>query len=344
MPVSLLIALVSPLAGGQHGTEHQNKKEIDRKAAEPVASEDNTPAEKAARKTAQARQAARAVVLQFIDDSSMKLTLRDEHIELTTPYGKLVIPVRDIERIEFATRIPDAVAKRIESAITDLGQTDFQRREAASAELLELGERAYLALLKAEKSTDREVVRRVRDLLETVRAEVPEEYLEFRPHDVIYTADSKFTGRLSAVALKVQTLPFGEQQINLADVRCLRLPSPAKAELANVLHDPGNLTMMQGQVGQIHAFRVTGMGQGGQPVGAGGGLWGTDTYTLDSNLALAAVHAGVLKPGQTGVVRVKILGQQAIFQGSTRHGVTSMAFGVYNGSFQFVRGRAREAH
>ena len=29
----------------------------------------------------------------------------------------------------------------------------------------------------------------------------------------------------------------------------------------------------------------------------GENLWGTDTYTADSTLALAAVHAGVLKPG-----------------------------------------------
>ncbi len=75
--------------------------------------------------------------------------------------------------------------------------------------------------------------------------------------------------------------------------------------------------------------------------GAQGFVWGTDTYTLDSSLALTAVHAGVLKTGQTGVVRVKILGPQAGFQGSTRNGVTSMPYGFYNGGYEFVRGRAR---
>jgi len=32
-------------------------------------------------------------------------------------------------------------------------------------------------------------------------------------------------------------------------------------------------------------------------------LWGSDIYTLDSTLGMAAVHAGVVKAGQTGVVK-----------------------------------------
>ena len=58
---------------------------------------------------------------------------------------------------------------------------------------------------------------------------------------------------------------------------------------------------------------------------------GTDTYTVESPLAVAAVHAGVLKAGQTGVVKVKMMGPQAAFQGSTRNGVTTNGFGPYVG-------------
>jgi hypothetical protein len=68
-----------------------------------------------------------------------------------------------------------------------------------------------------------------------------------------------------------------------------------------------------------------------------GGLWGTDVYTLDSNLALAAVHAGALKPGQAGTVKVKILGPQPAFQGSVRNGITSSPYGPYNGGFKVIR-------
>src|SRR6266852_1530805 len=62
-----------------------------------------------------------AVEVRFIDSSSLKLTLKEERIELATLYGKLRIPVADIQRIEFASRIPEEMLNRIESAIGALG-------------------------------------------------------------------------------------------------------------------------------------------------------------------------------------------------------------------------------
>jgi hypothetical protein len=350
--VLLAVFVAAPFVIGQNDKAAE-KKEPPREG-KPSPSTERTPPVKMPRKPLVPPA---SVEVQFIDDSAMKLTLRDERIELITPYGKLLIPVRDIERIEFAFRIPGEVARRIEAAIVDLGKEDYQRREAASAELMELRERAYPALLRAEKSSDAEVVRRVRELLEKVRTEVPAERLEFRPHDVVYTEGSKNTGRIASETLKVLTFQFGEQSLKLADVRELRSSSATEPEPVNVLPDPGSLSSLLGQVGSSYAYRVTGAVPGGQPGGmrviaggpggavlwgmGGGVLWGTDTYTLDSTLALAAVHAGILKPGQTGVVRVKTLGPQQAFQGSTRNGVTSMAYGPYNGAFQFIRGRGR---
>ena len=119
-----------------------------------------------ASKPAQDQSNTAAVVeVLCLDGSTLKVTVLDERIELGTPYGALRIPVRDIERIEVAFRLPDEVAHRIETAIADLGKEDFARREAASAALLQLRERAYPALMKATKSRDAEVVRRVRELL-----------------------------------------------------------------------------------------------------------------------------------------------------------------------------------
>jgi hypothetical protein len=343
----LTLALVASLVSGQNKETSQEKQERD-KTEKKRDDGSKPPVEKAATKQGVVRPP--IVEVRYIDGSTMKLRLRDERIEFQTPYGKLLIPVRDIERIEFAFRIPEDVARQIDEAIADLGKTEFRRREAASAALLELRERAYPALLKAEKSADAEVARRARGLLEKIREEVPPEQLEFSPNDVVYTAGSKNSGRLAPASLKVHTFQFGEQQLKLADMRELRSPSATEAEPANALPDPGNLNLLMGQIGKVHTFRVTGVaggggggmmigGPGGFAIAAGGFVWGTDTYTLDSTLALAAVHAGVLKAGQTGVVRVKILGPQAGFTGSTRNGVTSMGFGPYNGSFQFVRGR-----
>src|SRR3954468_12692639 len=50
----------------------------------------------------------------FTDGSVVKLTLKDERVEIVTPYGKLLVPVTEIHRIELGTRIPEEDAKRIE--------------------------------------------------------------------------------------------------------------------------------------------------------------------------------------------------------------------------------------
>ena len=56
-------------------------------------------------------------------------------------------------------------------------------------------------------------------------------------------------------------------------------------------------------------------------------VYGTDIYSIDSPLAGAALHAGVLQPGQTGMVRVTFVGPQQAFQSSMRHGILSSAYG-----------------
>jgi len=64
-----------------------------------------------------------------------------------------------------------------------------------------------------------------------------------------------------------------------------------------------------------------------------GRLWGTEVYTSDSSLNAAAVHAGIVKPGQTAIVRVMLMGPQQSFGGSTRNGVTSSSYGSYGASY-----------
>ena len=67
-----------------------------------------------------------------------------------------------------------------------------------------------------------------------------------------------------------------------------------------------------------------------------GMLWGSDVYTDDSDLATAAVHAGVLQAGQEDIVTVRILPGLNSYSGSTRNGVTSGDYGSWDGSYEFV--------
>jgi hypothetical protein len=96
--------------------------------------------------------------------------------------------------------------------------------------------------------------------------------------------------------------------------------------------DPGNLMAFQTQIGKRFSFRVTGA--------ANGGVWGSEgAYTADSSLATAAVHAGLLKPGETGTVHVRIIQPPPAFTGTTAHGVTTGSFGAFPGAYRFSQSR-----
>jgi hypothetical protein len=267
------------------------------------------------------------VEVHLTDGSTLKMLLLDERLEFVTPYGNLLIPVSQIERIEFATRVSDEVASRIALAIGDLGHPDPKRRNDASDELEGLGESAYGALLAASHDPDPEVVRRAENLLARLRQSVPPERLAGRPQDVIYTADSKISGRLTAAALRVESPQFGEQQLKLFDIRELHPAGSKVSLLSQAQPDPGNLNNFREQIGKTFVFKVT----GAVPNGGGTPVWGTETYTVDSNLAVAAVHAGVLRSGQTGAVRVTIVGHVQQFTSTSQNGITSNGYNGYPG-------------
>jgi len=91
------------------------------------------------------------------------------------------------------------------------------------------------------------------------------------------------------------------------------------------LPSPGNLSAYAQRVGESFTFSVTGR--------TGGSVYGTGTYTTDSDLATAAVHAGLVKDGEKGVVQVTIVATPNQFQGSAANGVTSSNWGAYPGAY-----------
>ena len=74
-------------------------------AEEPKAAEPTSPA----RSKVNAEPC--AVEVRLADGSVLKLTLREDKFNVATEFGKLAIPVADVSRIEFATRISNDVAK-----------------------------------------------------------------------------------------------------------------------------------------------------------------------------------------------------------------------------------------
>lgn len=276
------------------------------------------------------------VEVKCVDDSTLKLKILDDKLELVTKYGFLQIAVADVRRIEFANRCPADVGEKIVGAISKLGNPDFATRERATADLKGYRERAYPFLLKAIKNDDPEVSRRADEAAKYIQSRVPAALLEPRDNDVVHTDDSKFTGKLTAQSVKVMTSMFGEQTLKLADLRSLRSSAGVAAEeLQNAAPAPATMASYQQQYGKELTFTLTGyVPANGQQAG----VWGSDVYTIDSSIAAAAVHAGVARPGEAAVVRVRVIQSPPQFVASFRNGVGSNAYGNYPaGAYEFVR-------
>jgi hypothetical protein len=275
------------------------------------------------------KSAETVVEVKLIDDSVVKLTLLDAQVDFLTKHGKLTIPVNEIRKVELGLRIPDDVAALIASAAADLGNPQFRKREEAMALLLKYKEKSYPTLKQAARSTDAEVARRAEELLEKLQNSVPESRLEMPDYDVIYTELSKIAGKIMTPIMRARSFTFGDVQLKLSDALAMSTSGFAEKDtLAQALPDPGTLTGYQQpqHVGKTLTFRVTGA--------ASGNLWGTEVYTLDSTLAAASVHAGILRVGQTGNVRLTILGPTVGFVGSTRNGLTSANYANYPGAYR----------
>ena len=92
---------------------------------------------------------------------------------------------------------------------------------------------------------------------------------------------------------------------------------------------PPSMVDLCDQIGATYYFRLQG--------GIEGQLWGTDIYTGDSTLAMAAVHAGALKAGESGIVKVTVVQPLNQYAGSARHGLTSNDFGRYGTAYKLKR-------
>jgi hypothetical protein len=98
------------------------------------------------------------------------------------------------------------------------------------------------------------------------------------------------------------------------------------------LPDPGYVNNLATDIGKVFYYQVVGVG-----ADAGQAIYGSDVYTTGSHLGMAAVHCGLLKPGQKGIVKVTILRGQDNYVASTRRGVTSIAYGNWGVSFKVER-------
>jgi hypothetical protein len=170
----------------------------------------------------QPAQESPSAVVKFSDDSLVRAQILSTELAIQTKYGKLVIPMQEIRRVEPGRRIPAEVTKRIEAAVNNLGSENFRVRESATAELLALKELAYASTLKATKNADPEIAKRAQEIVGKLRAALPEDRLKIRTLDIVHTDEFTISGTIETQVLKGSTLLFGDMQIRIAEVRSMR--------------------------------------------------------------------------------------------------------------------------
>jgi hypothetical protein len=73
----------------------------------------------------------------------------------------------------------------------------------------------------------------------------------------------------------------------------------------------------------------------------GGALWGTNVYTKDSTICVAAVHSGLLTAERGGVVVLqRVPGGLKEYEGSEHNGIASQKYGPYTDAFRVSAARS----
>jgi hypothetical protein len=235
------------------------------------------------------------------------------------------------------------IARKVEAQLQE-------RREKVAAELKKVQDQFC-----KEAKLDEAVA--VRDLIRSLRAgtdaapnadlpaaarEVVKQY-EDEAAEIQKKADAEVDQRrekLTAELKNLQDLFCKDAKLDEA-VAVRDLIRATRDGVSDALPDPGYINNGPGDIGKVLYYDVTGVDNGQS-------IWGSDIYTTGSHLGMAAVHCGLLKAGERGVVKVSILPAQQSYAASTRHGVTSFVYGPWGVSFKVERayglGRKRAAN
>ena len=103
---------------------------------------------------------------------------------------------------------------------------------------------------------------------------------------------------------------------------------------SKALPDPGYMNASQEQNGKVFFYELTAR--------EGGTVYGTDVYCGGSHLGSTAIHAGVLRANQKGVVKVTVLPGANGFVASLRNGIQSQSYSSYPVAFKIEAVRELE--
>ncbi len=161
--------------------------------------------------------------VRFGDGSVVRMTLKQDDIEVQTKYGKLNIPLSDVRKVEFGLHVPPEMKQEIAKAVKQLGSEVYKERDRASKELVQAGHFAIPSLHRVSKSSDQEVAYRAASIIKQISERVAPELLKLREDDVIHTTEFMVIGKLTSPTLKAYSPHFGEVSLKLSELRTMHV-------------------------------------------------------------------------------------------------------------------------
>lgn len=159
----------------------------------------------------------------FLNGSKVRMTILTEKLEIVTIYGKLTVPVEDVQSIEFGVHYPEGVGEKIDDAIKNLGNTDYREREKAMKVLMDLGPYSYASVVKAARSrAPLEVTKRAKEIVQKLQTKLPKKDQKTSADDKVVTPTHTIVGRIVTKSVKTKADYFGEIEHQLANMRTLR--------------------------------------------------------------------------------------------------------------------------
>ncbi|MFO0626420.1 MAG: LCCL domain-containing protein [Polyangiales bacterium] len=262
-------------------------------------------------------------------------------------------PARGHADVVVVTRRPFAQAVTLAEEGAALAIEQYLR-DAAPAPAVAATLRTVLDLRRqiAERTRERDDLAQRRDDLREGSEETRENLLAIQRNPQAADLRARLTARLGRVATEVDQLTrrvvdldtqISERRVRLAEAtrsldidtaRGVNPPPTANATPpgqapAPPAVDPSwtvNALPRRGSNGQSFTY-------GCAPGGAPGRLWGGPRYTDDSSVCTAAVHAGRISLAAGGSVTIEVCPGRERYAGSERHGVRSLDFARWPGSF-----------
>jgi hypothetical protein len=203
----------------------------------------------------------------------------------------------------------------------------------AAASPLGVESGANLRVAGAERASEYSgLTRRIR-ALEVSRIERANEHAELITRLAALEEEARALANALATASNRQSgAPASASPDALVGALALRFwsgPPGAVVSTAEQSAAPWTLVGVEAEPGKVLIYEVTGSAEGV--------IFGTDIYTDDSSIAVAAVHSGALRPNETGTIMVSVVPGRDSYTGSSRYGIESEDCAEWSRSYTLRR-------